>query len=191
MAKLAFDALEEFQKPEWEGVYHNTVRPAQSAHSLSTDLAPFSTLQGVVLIGPADKELSWIPDSMANLPTFNITPKPLPDAASIRKHFADQGLAHAVGTFDNRAGYFNPVGGWVEAERAIRIGHRMIADLGGSVEGGKEVEGLVLEGEEVKGVKLVGGEVITADLVIIATGAWSVLLCSSSQNAPPPPLLPR
>lgn len=120
---------------------------------------------------------------MANLPTFNITPKPLQDAASIRKHFADQGLAHAVGTFDNRAGYFNPVGGWVEAERAIRIGHRMIADLGGSVEGGKEVEGLVLEGEEVKGVRLVGGDVITADLVIVATGAWSVLLCSS---LPPP-----
>jgi glycine/D-amino acid oxidase-like deaminating enzyme len=127
-----------------------------------------------MVIGPADKDLSWIKEAYNNLEKLGITPKALPTPESIRAHFAERGLADAVGAFHNKTGYFNPAAGWSEATRAIQIGHKRIQKLGGTIEGGKEVAGLVADGKKVTGVRLVGGETIEADHVIVATGAWCV-----------------
>lgn len=82
---------------------------------------------------------------------------------------------------------FNPVGGWAEAERAVSVGMQMVLEQGGHIGAGMEIDGIVL-GKELsssgtkvaKGVKLKSGQVLEADLVVICTGAWYVLLRSSS-----------
>lgn len=127
-----------------------------------------------MVLGPADKDISWIKESYDNLHKLSIEPKPLLSAAAIRAHFEEKGLGAAVASFDNKTGYVNPIGGWADAELAVRLGHKTIQKLGGSIEGGKEVAELVGDGRRVKGVKLVSGEVITADFVVVATGAWCV-----------------
>lgn len=146
-----------------------------SKHS-APDSQPHSRSQGVVILGPADKDISWIKESFDNLEKLKITPTPFLNGAAVRAHFEAQGLGDTVGDFVNKTGYFNPIGGWGEAERAVRVGHKMVEKLGGTIEGGKEVAELVVEqtggAKEVKGVKLVDGEVIKADFVIVATGAW-------------------
>ena len=127
-----------------------------------------------MVIGPADKDLSWIKEAYDNLLKLGITPKALPTPEAIRAHFSERGLADAVGNFANKTGYYNPVAGWSEATRAVKIGHRRVQKLGGTIEGGKEVAGFVADGKKVTGVRLIGGEVIEADHVIVATGAWCV-----------------
>lgn len=127
-----------------------------------------------MVIGPADKDLSWIKEAYTNLQKLGITPKALPTPESIRAHFAERGLADAVGEFANKTGYFNPAAGWSEATRAVKIAHRRVRALGGTIEGGKEVASFVADGKHVNGVRLVDGEIILADQVIVATGAWCV-----------------
>lgn len=69
-------------------------------------------------------------------------------------------------------GYYNPVGGWAESgwvvgallENAAAAGVRTID---------QRVQRLYTEGTVVRGVELDNGEHITADLTIVAAGAWT------------------
>lgn len=80
---------------------------------------------------------------------------------------------------------------------------QMVLDLGGQIGAGMEVDGLVLEplsagaassstngGDSrrvAKGVRLTDGTILEADLIICATGAWSVLPSPSCSLLPPSP----
>ena len=126
------------------------------------------------MVGSADQDTSWITACTDNLNRLSLTAKMLPTPESIRQHFIDQGLGEHVSDFENRTGYYNEFGGWAEAERAVRILHKKVKTLGGTIEGGKEVAELVIDGSDVKGVRLINGEIIEADLVVVATGSWCV-----------------
>jgi glycine/D-amino acid oxidase-like deaminating enzyme len=73
-------------------------------------------------------------------------------------------------------GYFNPQAGWVESGRVVS---RMIEDAragGVRVREGDGVSRLVEDGSRVTGVVTSSGTPLSADVVLIAAGAWTPLL---------------
>lgn len=107
-----------------------------------------------------------------NLPALSITPVNLPDPASILNHFPPH-LHHVLGKFENKSGYYNPVGGWVEAARAVEVAMKKVRQLGCVIEGGKTVKELLIEDGKCRGVILESGERMGGyDLVVVAMGSW-------------------
>ncbi|CED83657.1 FAD-dependent oxidoreductase [Phaffia rhodozyma] len=150
-SRLSVEAIDEWKKPEWEGCYHET---------------------GVVVLCPSHNKDHFIEQSYKNLLELSIPAKDLKDSSAIVNHFPSH-LHPYLSSFEDRTGYHNPCGGWAEAARAVEVGHKMVKNLGGRIDGGKELKELILEGKTCKGVRLVGGEEILADQVIVATGAWT------------------
>ena len=79
--------------------------------------------------------------------------------------------------------YMNYDGGWAHAERGVSRAIDLVLHLGGKVIGGKEVVELLKDGEpdgrknsfkpKTCGVRCADGSEFLADIVIIATGAWT------------------
>lgn len=98
-----------------------------------------------------------------------------------------------IASFDQAFGYYNPTGGWGEASRACKLVLDDILRMGATVQGGKEMVGLVFEQHDepgsqrfttttsqgkrkVKGVRFSDGTTMMADLVVVAAGAWTPAL---------------
>ena len=80
--------------------------------------------------------------------------------------------------------YWNPGAGWVEADRALGAMLKSAVDKGVKYLQGEVVE-LVLhedDGRGVKGVKLADGKVVVADKVVLATGPWTSLTLSTTED---------
>lgn len=75
-----------------------------------------------------------------------------------------------------RSGYLNPEGGWADAQGAIRRLARIVVEAGASLRTGHEVIGLAHDAfGGVSGVRVKGkAEPVEADLVVVASGAWTV-----------------
>lgn len=88
-----------------------------------------------------------------------------------------EAIAEAAGTGGANAdfGYFNPRGGWADAEQAMRFLRKQVEQLGRVQFRVGEVTELLRDdtGSKLKGVKLTDGQTIDADLVVLAAGAWS------------------
>lgn len=75
--------------------------------------------------------------------------------------------------FAQAAGYVNPLGGWVEATRAVQLGLKRIEALGGTIGRGCKVDGLMVSetnSRKVEGVKLEDGNILKflkADIVVV------------------------
>jgi len=74
-----------------------------------------------------------------------------------------------------RSGYFNYDGGWADAQKGIEQALLKVKELGGEVYAGKTVNGLLKtpDGSRTCGVECSDGSVYNADLVVMATGAWT------------------
>ncbi len=69
--------------------------------------------------------------------------------------------------------YINHDGGWAEATKAMTLAIEKVRALGGKVLEAKGVESLVKTSGVTSGVKCIDGSVLEAELVILATGAWT------------------
>lgn len=69
-------------------------------------------------------------------------------------------------------GYLNRKAGWAESGRVVAALARQCEDAGVRVEGGRRFDRLLEEGSRVTGI-VSGGERLKADVVVMATGAWT------------------
>ncbi len=70
-------------------------------------------------------------------------------------------------------GYINKRSGWADAEGGMLWLRKQVEALGRVDFRQGEVTSLVKDGNKVTGAKLTSGEIVGADLVIVATGAWT------------------
>ena len=94
------------------------------------------------------------------------------------------GLLREANLDGYESAYWNPEAGWAEADRALGAMLKEAVDNGVRYMQGEVVE-LVLhkdEGRGVKGVKLADGRVVEADKVILATGPWTSLILSTTED---------
>ncbi|KAK4619510.1 hypothetical protein CLAFUW4_11457 [Fulvia fulva] len=89
------------------------------------------------------------------------------DEAGARK------IMGATGGLVGRAGYVNWTSGWAHAENGIKYMRKKIEKLDRVHFVTAEVKHLIFSNDEVKGVKLTNGKTLTADLTVLATGAWT------------------
>ncbi|TKA71311.1 hypothetical protein B0A55_07129 [Friedmanniomyces simplex] len=71
-----------------------------------------------------------------------------------------------------RRGYVNWTSGWADAEAGMRYMRQLVDGIGRVKFRTAEVARLHYGTDRVEGVELVGGERLSADLVVLATGAW-------------------
>ena len=79
--------------------------------------------------------------------------------------------------------YFNPEAGWADADRAVAALLKDAVSRGVRYIQGEAAQ-LVLgdhNNKGVEGVKLADGSIVTADKVVLATGAWTNLLMSKTE----------
>ena len=75
--------------------------------------------------------------------------------------------------FDDAHGYYNKDGGWADAAGAVKHLLEKVKSAGVQVLSGKEVSNLLKEKDKICGVKCKDGSEYLADIVVIASGAWT------------------
>ncbi|TFY82998.1 hypothetical protein EWM64_g1011, partial [Hericium alpestre] len=78
-----------------------------------------------------------------------------------------------TGAFVNGPGYLNLDGGWARAAEGVRRMTSAVVSFGGIVLPGRSAASLVMEEQKVVGIRCSNGEIITGDIVVLATGAWT------------------
>lgn len=141
-----------------------------------SDIVPFRNRSlyvnvrcGVVALSAAhEKEgMDFVNSAYKNCRDLGLDATLLPDATAI-KPVVDRDNCFTTGSFGNRQGYINPIGGWGESGRAVEVGLRRAKKLGAVVRAGAEVTGLIKEGKDIKGVELKSGEKVFGDLVVVS-----------------------
>jgi glycine/D-amino acid oxidase-like deaminating enzyme len=74
-------------------------------------------------------------------------------------------------------GYFNPEAGWVESGRVLSMMIDEARAAGVRVRAGEAVVRLAESGSRVVGVVTSAGETVSSDVVLVAVGAWTPVLC--------------
>lgn len=69
--------------------------------------------------------------------------------------------------------YWNPVGGWAWAAKAVEKLYEQIIPLGGKLYSNAELASLIIENGDVKGVRTVDGREWKADKIVVCTGSWT------------------
>jgi len=72
--------------------------------------------------------------------------------------------------------YFNPEAGWVESGRVLGLMVEEARSAGVRVRAGEGVRRLVESGSSVTGAVTTSGETVSADVVLVAAGAWTPVL---------------
>jgi sarcosine oxidase / L-pipecolate oxidase len=98
----------------------------------------------------------------------------LPSSAEIRRVIPDGVKTGPI--FENCRGYLNEDGGWAAAFNAMNTLLQNVKILGGNVMTGAKMTGLQfdkVDENKVCGIVLEDGTSLSADIVILAAGAWS------------------
>ena len=105
-------------------------------------------------------------------------------------------LGHAYKAFDGQVGYFNPQGGWAEANNATVSMLNEARRSGAEVVGNARVTSLIYAEPKynqtkpkVIGVKTADGRAFYADRVVLATGCWTSSLLDQLKLSLPRPVL--
>lgn len=105
-------------------------------------------------------------------------------------------LGHAYKAFDGQVGYFNPQGGWAEANNATVSMLNEARRLGAEVVGNARVTSLIYAEPKynqtkpkVMGVKTADGRAFYADRVVLAAGCWTSSLLNQLKLSLPRPVL--
>lgn len=91
------------------------------------------------------------------------------------------GILKGINTAGFQDAYWNPEAGWCEASRATAALMNFAIEKGVKYVCG-QVEHLVLNERGVKGVKTADGTLCTADKIVLATGAWTSSLLSTTED---------
>ncbi|KAB5518833.1 putative fructosyl amino acid protein [Coniochaeta sp. 2T2.1] len=102
--------------------------------------------------------------------------KMLPDADAIRE-------AVGTGGTSGTSGYINRYAGWADAEKSMAWLYQRVVDSGRVDFVSGTVTSLTHTGDTVTGIKLQDGRTLTADLAILAAGAWTASLLDMSGQA--------
>ncbi|EMC92887.1 hypothetical protein BAUCODRAFT_151280 [Baudoinia panamericana UAMH 10762] len=86
---------------------------------------------------------------------------------------AVQRVMASMGGDCGRRGYVNWTSGWADAEAGVRHMRKLVEATGRVQFRTAEVRRLRFGEDKVEAVELVNGEVLTADLIALATGAWT------------------
>lgn len=171
--RLAKEAIVEWNKEDWKGIYHQCVTLNAQSTSLDPDLmCPFRRCGNIVhgwnqdTIG--DKRAQQIRESVGSVIT-DITDLDTPEA------FRDKLGPHGAAKSNRARGYHNPVAGWANAPKSVGKLYEWIRELGGEIIPGTSMTDLILnnEGTDVKGVRCADGKEMVADKIIVATGSWT------------------
>lgn len=126
---------------------------------------------------PAIGSSTYADESFANDLELGCILVPLPDPASIRSAFPS---GVRTGSFEGdgmgsqrRMGYINRDGGWADAGQGVKILLSEVKRLGAKIYPAKSVSKIRKENGNATGVSCTDGTAFDADLVIIATGAWT------------------
>ncbi|KAK4683440.1 hypothetical protein P7C73_g6825, partial [Tremellales sp. Uapishka_1] len=103
LASLALEAVHLWRKPEWDNTLHESGFIALSRS------------------GDASAQ-AFVTKAFANSKNLGTGVTLTPDGASIKAFVTDV----PTGGFGGREGYYNPMGGWAEAGRAVEVGHERI-----------------------------------------------------------------
>ncbi|ODO05135.1 hypothetical protein L198_01823 [Cryptococcus wingfieldii CBS 7118] len=154
---LAKAAIDEWNKDEWKGIYHqpgvcirwNDDGSYDANYSKKVFENVKEKIPSVSLISTRDQ---FVPHLAPNNATIPVT-----DPAS------------------NALGYFNPYGGWANAAGAVEKLYKDLLALGGTLEAGVDFEELLFTegGKDVRGIRTKAGKEYTADKVIVALGSWT------------------
>ncbi|KXL50985.1 hypothetical protein M433DRAFT_139388 [Acidomyces richmondensis BFW] len=93
--------------------------------------------------------------------------EPLHGPADVRRIFASMGGECGM------TGYVNWTSGWADAEAGMMHMRKLVAETGRVSFRTSEVRRLHFSPARVEKVELIDGEILTADLIILATGAWT------------------
>ncbi|TDL23039.1 FAD dependent oxidoreductase [Rickenella mellea] len=147
-ARLARDAISLWKNnSEWGNAYHES---------------------GVVVLGA---DTVYAKTALLNEINLGARVKTLDDIDMVKDAFPSG--VHIGHIFDQERCYFNKDGGWAAASEGIAYAMSKVKDLGGKVIPGIQIKGLTKVDGVTTGVHCEDGKTIAADLVIIATGAWT------------------
>lgn len=117
-----------------------------------------------------DAAASYTDDAYRNDLALGARVTALPNTAALRT----SGLFPAEVQFAaDGAAYVNYDGGWAHASAGVARMCARVEEMGGRVQKGVGVEGLVREGGRCVGVRMKDGEVWQAEVVVLAVGAWT------------------
>ncbi|KAK8870079.1 hypothetical protein IAR55_000649 [Kwoniella newhampshirensis] len=156
-AVLARKAIEEWNKEDWKGIYHQSGVVIRGMEDPGIDgQGCRQAYENVQKIEPSVQLLSTPSDFISALSSGSgdvLVTTPAPD---IR-------------------GYRNPVGGWANASLAVEKLYEQSHKLGGRLVPGAEMSELLFteDGKDVRGVRCLDGSEYLADKVVVALGSWT------------------
>ncbi|WVQ81935.1 hypothetical protein IAT38_004062 [Cryptococcus sp. DSM 104549] len=152
-AKLAREAIREWNKEDWKGIYHQCGTVVRGKAGTTEPPPAYHTVHS---IEPTTTRLISSPEE------FKATVAPNPSIPVAN-------LPHDI------QGYHNPIGGWANASKTVEKLYVDLKALGGELVPGVELSELVFteDGKDVRGVKSTDGRTFEADKVIVALGSWT------------------
>ncbi|KAI9738874.1 MAG: hypothetical protein M1818_005187 [Claussenomyces sp. TS43310] len=128
---------------------------------------------GLVLVADAGHQGErYVRDSFGNVSTMM---KETGDSDAVQELTSRKEIEAMVGTGGGAGdwGYINRRSGWADAEASMRWLHERVQANGRVEFAYGEVTSLLRDGKRVHGVKLKDGSEMKAELVVLATGAWT------------------
>ncbi|ODO02036.1 hypothetical protein L198_02767 [Cryptococcus wingfieldii CBS 7118] len=153
---LAKKAIDEWNKPEWKGIYHQAGVVVRGLHLQDHHGEGMrKTLKNVQSQEPRVRVLNSPEDFVQLLgpdPGIKVNP-PSPEVR----------------------GYHNPSGGWANASAAVLKLYSFLSELGGKLVPSADLVELLYDEnkKDVRGVRCADGRQFFADKVVIALGSWS------------------
>jgi len=123
---------------------------------------------GVVVLGVGSTAYS--DNAFANDLKLGARVETLADALVIRRAFPED---ITTGSFEGTSGYLNRDGGWAYAAQGVSQIQSKVESLGGKVIPGQPVSSLTRKDGKTSGVKCSDGTEHRADIVVLASGAWT------------------
>lgn len=145
-----------------------------------TDYSKFFHQSGFVLLSTGSNGHPFIEQSKKVLAAQGVRYSEIQNKRELEERYS------AIATnLHEVTGYENPMSGWADAAGAIRAFAERCSDAGVSFIFGDRgtVTGFVRSGKKVTGVKVRSGGDISAEKVILATGAWTSRLVDMENSA--------
>jgi sarcosine oxidase / L-pipecolate oxidase len=166
-AHLAAVAQEEWRKPgpqSWGGEGRYT----ETGFVICADRGPETLADGVTKTGLGFAKSAYVNalelESREGLPRGSVVELDSPEKIA---------LASGTGAPFGDWGYLNKRSGWAHAEKSMSWLYARVVETGRVKFVGGTVDRLDVRGSKVTGAKLKDGTVLSADLVVVAAGAWT------------------
>lgn len=164
-------------------IYARLAAEAQRKIEQDPDLSRYYFKQGMsfVVDGKPGRILDVWKSGLANMKRTNNSSMPVemttPEEVYKRIHGQDAQLVPEQALKRERKwnlGYYNPEDAFIDAKECVRVYYeRCLRQSSISFECGVAVERLCIENGRATGVLLENGRILTADLTLVAAGAWS------------------